>query len=167
MLPWRSHVAFAPVQHGARHPIAACNTIFFSFFWGISNFADARSRPVKVRVRRPGGDIFKSMLWWTWKCPKKEKGRMLRVGLGSLPRLALGKWNPYQKWMVCYRKIPWFWEVPQNLGGKMMLMERAHGNVRRFDAWNLKTCIQDGYGSSHLKQIMTVIPIYRPREKVN
>ena len=137
MLPWRSHVAFAPVQHGARHPIAACNTIFFSFFWGISNFADARSRPVKVRVRRPGGDIFKSMLWWTWKCPKKEKGRML---CGPWQLAPVGFWEVKSLWKmdVCYRKIPWFWEVPQNLGGKMMLMEGAHGNIRRFDAWNLK-----------------------------
>ena len=45
---------------------------------------------MKVRVRRPGGDIFKSMLWWTWNFPKKEKRRVL---CGPWQLAPVGSWE--------------------------------------------------------------------------
>ncbi len=66
MLPWRSHVVFAPVQHGAQHVD----------FLEIS-IRDARSRPAIIESLR--WDMFKSMLWWTWSS-FNEKIRAL-VGL--------------------------------------------------------------------------------------
>ena len=121
---------------------------------------------MKVRVRRPGGDIFKSMLWWTWKCPKKEKGRMLCGPWQLAPVGLLGSEIPMKNGCMLQ-------EDSLILGGSTKLGGKddvdggrpwEHSTIR---CLKLETCIQDGYGSNHLKQIMTdiLIPIYRPREK--
>ena len=118
-------------------------TIFFSFFWGSPTSPTHGAVQWKFESR-PGGK-FSSWCFGGLEVPKKEKGRVLK---GPWQLAPVGSWGSFpdffwksrnQKWMVCYRKIPWFWEVPQNLGERWCWWRAPMGTFddSMLETWNM------------------------------